>query len=303
MSIQNILDLCESSGGIHKVGDLEQALDFAKGIALSHYENFPVASILMPKRQRQDVLNIYAFARVADDIADVPGYGDSEYRIAKLNEYEALLLDYVANERSEGNPIFISLAKTVNSLGLPLEPFQKLLKAFRMDCKFQAPRTWDELLNYCVYSANPVGELMLRVFDEYDDVKANLSDCVCTGLQLANFWQDLSVDLREGRNYIPYSVLSKYRLADKSFLKWKENENFVDCLNEIYDYTENLFEIGKDLVNLLKQKRLRIEIAAICLGGEMILNKTKHLSSDIIYKRPKIKKSEFFSIFIKSLTM
>lgn len=299
MQMINFQDITQINGGKYSVSNIIDAEDFCKKIALGHYENFPVGSILLPKFQRQDIFNIYAFARIADDIADTEPIGSKEDKIDLLDKFESLL--YCLESINLTNPVILALSKTIKKYNLPTEPFIKLIKAFKMDSDFQMPKTYKDLEFYCIHSANPVGELVLRVFDLYDDSTAPLSDAICTGLQLVNFWQDLSSDLKNGRCYIPEELLVKYNLHYFDYYSWKADPLFEKCLTEIYDYTEKFFVIGKDLIKLLSPLRLKFEIGATLSGGKEILNKSIALKSNILNVRPKLNKFDMFKIFINAI--
>lgn len=299
----DLQDIAKISGGRYSVSNLTDAERFCRSIATSHYENFPVASVLFPKNRRQDIFNIYAFARTADDIADtLLDFSEHERRML-LSAYLENLHKYVSGSTisEKNNPVLLALSKTINRLGLPLDPFEKLIAAFSWDSDFKQPREWSDLHAYCAKSANPVGELVLRVFGLYNRETAYLSDCICTGLQLVNFWQDFSVDLPNGRVFIPSEILQKHNLSETDYNSWAADEKFQLCLEEIYDYTEKYFVIGKELVNLLFPKRLKIEISLTRLGGMKILEKTRQLGINILQQRPQISKCDIMQIFTKSL--
>lgn len=308
MQKYNLIDLTTLSGGKYKTYTIQSAENFCKSVATGHYENFPVASLLLPKAQRNHIFNIYAFARTADDIADTLLDLESSKRIEHLNSMLDNLTEYcnVLNQNKPlpdnlTNPILIALSNTINELHLPLEPFTKLIKAFQMDAEFTQAERWEDLLYYCEHSANPVGELVLRVFGLYNNQTAPLSDSICTALQLANFWQDFSEDLPNNRCFVPNTILNQYGLKDIHYSEWHKQTRFTRCLTDIYEKTENLFDIGKDLLILLKPKRLRLEISSTWHGGKLILQKTKELGSDIITHRPKIRKSEMISLVLKTI--
>lgn len=299
-SQEELLDFCNSSTTIHKAESIASAYKFCQNVAESHYENFPVASVLLPKQQRKHIYAIYAFSRTADDIADEILDVSSEERIQNLENYLNILRDKsIYNELS--NPIFLALRNTVKELQLPLTPFEKLIKAFQMDSDFTHANNWNDLLHYCEHSANPVGELVLRVFQIHNNTTSPLSDSVCTGLQLVNFWQDFSVDIEKNRMFIPQEILDKYKISKKDFMEKNISDNFSDLLNEIYDYSESFFIIGKKLIKHLKPLRLRFEIALTIEGGLEILRQTRKLGTRIVFERPKISKGRIFPILLKSI--
>lgn len=303
----DILQLSTYSGGWYKVQNIADAESFTTKLATSHYENFPVASVLIPKNLRQHILNIYAFARTADDIADTLLELSTQQRINILKNYLNNLkvfadaLDAPQHNKPFFNPTLLAAANTIKKLQLPLTPFEKLVKAFEMDSDFRQADSFSDLHCYCTFSANPVGELMLRVFGLHNPTTAKYSDDICTGLQLANFWQDLSVDLQNGRCFIPKEILEKYDVNPDNYSEWYNCQNFDLVLNELYSHTENLFSTGGKLIKLLRPKRIRIEIEIIRRGGMLILKKTKALGRDILIKRPQISNFEFIKIAIQSL--
>lgn len=296
LSLDEILHLTRADGGNYKTDSIEEANNFTKKIALGHYENFPVGSLLIPQEKRQHFYNIYAFSRISDDIADEPGNISKEYRIESLEKLKNMI-----GEKTNANPIFSALADTMDELDLPKKPFEMLIDAFIMDVNFKQPESFDDLLYYCKHSANPVGELVLRLFDLYNEDTREYSDAVCTGLQLANFWQDLSVDLNNNRCYIPKEILTKYELLLNDLHYNNLDIKLSSCIFEIFDYTEEFFKIGKNLINRLKPYRLKLEIKATIYGGERILYKTRKLGRNIFNTRPELTKIDMINIMIKSI--
>ncbi|OGU13864.1 MAG: squalene synthase HpnC [Ignavibacteria bacterium GWB2_35_12] len=268
-------------------------------MTISHYENFPVASFLVPKSLRKYVNAIYTYARIADDIGDELTSIGKEKRLKALDDYEQLLLNNEGQQNN--NPVFLAIHQTMKDRNIPVEPLQKLLIAFRRDVEFVRANTIDDLLNYCSYSANPVGELVLRLFNNYNDITAPLSDKICTGLQLANFWQDLSIDLKNGRVYIPLNILENYNINQQNIYEKGSNENLFNCLNELYLQTEKYLRDGYKLIEYLNNYRLKLEIKASALGGLEIIEKSRNLGTDIIKSRPKLSKLDFMKIFIKAV--
>ncbi len=186
--------------------NLAQAYDYCARLARSHYENFTIASWLMPRAMRPHMHAIYAYARIADDFAD------EEHDLAKLDGWEQELdLAYAGQPR---HPVFVALADTVRRFDIPRQPFADLLRAFRSDVDFKGFETIDDLLGYARYSANPVGRLVLYLFGFRDAQRQELSDRICTGLQLANFWQDIAIDLGKGRIYLPRQDFARFGYAE-----------------------------------------------------------------------------------------
>lgn len=296
LSNDDIIDLLTNDGGRFQTDNIDEAYNFCKKIALGHYENFPVASIAIPKIKRKHFYSIYTYCRIADDLGDEVSQKDSQLSLK--------LLDYLAESAENKfknhakNPVFIALNQTVETLNLPSEPFIKLTIAFKKDVLFNQPETVDELLEYCKYSANPVGELVLRLFDEYDEEKIQYSDKICTALQIVNFLQDISIDKKIGRIYIPKNIIPKIKI--EHLLNNENKFTFFNSLNELYLLTEKLFNEGKKILPKIKSKRLRTEIKMIITGGEIILKKVIRLKENIIVQRPKLKGIDKIKILIKN---
>ena len=256
----------------YNIQSLHNAYSFVKKIAKGHYENFPVGSILIPKKIVKYIYSIYSFARIADDIADEISKTNSNEALILLDKYEHCLNNCL-NENEISNPIFLSLKDTIIKNDLPLELFKRLLIALKKDINFAQSDTFDDLFDYCNYSANPIGELILRLFKENNDDTIFYSNKICTALQLINFLQDLSVDLSRNRNYFPKSLLKNSNIN-------KEN------LDEYILITQNLLNEGKAILELIKNFRLRNELRFIIFGGSIMLYKIKKYSIKILNERP-----------------
>lgn len=295
-----LLELTTADGGRFCAQSLDEARKFCKQIATAHYENFPVGSLLIPRAFREHFFSVYAFSRIADDIADELISEGEDAQIGALNEFEQRLQDSTINV--SGNPIFIALRHTMLSCGIPPEPFQRLLAAFRRDVHFKRPVTMQDNLDYCHYSANPVGELVLRIFGLWNPTTAPLSDAICTGLQLANFWQDISRDFEKGRVYIPQNILPEFPLDRKdNLVADRNNTNFTSVLKQVLSQTEVFFENGSGLIHFLPFFRLRLEIALTIEGGRAILRKTNRLGGDILFQRPSITGVDIFWILLRTV--
>jgi len=281
--------------------DLLSSYRFCEHIAKKHYENFPVGSILLPRDRRRFLYSIYAFARFADDMADSDRINlSTDERLGALTILEENLKE-LQNNPPVNNPIFLALKDTIEKKELPIEPFLRLITAFKMDVNFEQPDNWDALEYYCFHSANPVGELVLRIFGEYNEKTITFSNQICTGLQLVNFWQDLSIDLKKGRIYIPKSILENYKCdVSKIFEEeYKEKVNLV--LKDILERTNDYFLDGWKLIWLLTNNRLKFEINAIIYGGVKVLKKEFRLGYNLLFKRPKLNFFDYFNIFLKSV--
>ena len=203
---------------------LQDAQLYCERLARSHYENFSVATWFLPKQLRQHFFNIYAYCRISDDLGDE--VGDPVQSLVLLDEWQAELdRCYAGTPR---HPVFVALRETVRALDIPKQPFADLLIAFRQDQTTTRYPTFDDLLGYCRYSANPVGHLVLYVCGYRDAERQQLSDCTCTALQLANFWQDVTVDYGKGRIYLPLENLRRFDVDESD----RSLEDFADQLDE-----------------------------------------------------------------------
>lgn len=228
----------------------------------------------MPSDVRPSVAAVYAFARTADDIADEGGHTTPAARLAGLDAMERSLLAAENGSASDEEPIFIALADTFRRTRLPVQPFLDLLTAFRMDVQFRQPQTWDEVLFYCRHSADPVGEIILRLTGEYTPATAASSSAVCTALQLTNFWQDRSRDLVVGRNYLPPGI----------------------SLTEAMQRTYALFVRGSQIGDEVRGMRLRLELRLIVLAGHAVLQRCMALGEKLQTSRPALATSDYFAL-------
>jgi squalene synthase HpnC len=260
---------------------IQDAFAHCARIAREHYENFPVASLFLPRERRPYVASIYAFARLADDMAD-EGTVVPEERLKRLDAREEML---DASYRGEAHhPVFVALAETASAKQIPKNLFSDLLAAFRMDVTRSRYGTFDDLLGYCRLSANPVGRLVLHVFDDVDEPKMALSDHICTALQLANFWQDTAVDREKGRIYVPLEDLERFRYTENEFCRGVEDSRFRDLMRFEVERTRKLFMDGKPLVQRATPD-LRFELALTWNGGMAILKKIEQAGYAVHAKR------------------
>jgi phytoene synthase len=281
-----------------------EAFAYCERMAREHYENFPVGSLLVPKDRRQHVCSIYAFARAADDFAD-EGYEASSQeswteaeRLAALDDWERKLEDCYHGRA--GHPIFVALAETVRELRLPIKLFRDLLAAFRQDVVKRRYGNFDEVLDYCARSANPVGRLVLLLFDYRDERLHELSDYICTGLQLANFWQDVEVDVRKDRVYLPQDELARFGVGVDDLRERRFSRHYAALMKFQVERTKRLFECGRTLPSLVSG-RLAIELRLTWLGGMRILERIEELGYDTLTARPSITTTDKISLLVKSL--
>lgn len=270
----------------------KRALDFAG----SHYENFPVISFLIPRNLKKHIAIIYQFARNADDFAD-EGNLTSEIRIKKLNDFEKDFIE--ALKGNHKNDFWEALENTIRVFSLTPQYFFDLLTAFKQDVAQHSYETKYDLMNYCKYSANPVGRIILEFFNIRDTESFQYSDAICTALQLTNFYQDISIDYLKDRIYIPKEDMQKFGVTEKIFELKENNSNFKNLLNYEITETEKLFRKGKKLLNRLPL-RLKYEITWTILGGEKILRKIEKINYNVLNYRPTLTKKDFIEIFFRS---
>ena len=274
----------------------EKAYKFCEKLATKHYENFPVGSVLFPKKSRKYIYAIYAFARTADDIADSDKIS-SENKLKQLNGLENKLTQ-ICNNESVNDEIFVALKDTMNSLKIPAKEFRDLLTAFKQDSIKQKYDEFDELIEYSKYSANPIGHLVLYVSGINDEKLFRLSDYVCTALQLTNFWQDVSVDLNMGRVYIPDKEMIKYNYNYNLLNDRIENIDLLNLIKSLVDKTKELFENGKELDGHL-HGRLKYEFRTMYRGGMSILEKIEKMEYKVLSKRVTVNTSDKFKLLLK----
>ena len=260
---------------------MDEAFAYCEARTKAHYENFPVG-LFVPKDKRPYVYALYAFARAADDFADEPIYEGVRQR--KLNDWQALLEAAYRGE-AEG-PIFVALGETVRRLGIPKQLLLDLLSAFRQDTVKDRYASWDELLDYCRRSANPVGRLVLHVFEERDPALAPLSDAICTGLQLANHWQDAAIDHARGRVYVPEELQRRHGVTSWDFTGGRVSDAWRGMMAELVLRTRRLFEEGRPLCDRVG-KPLRFEMRLTWLGGMSILDRVEAVGGDVFTRRPR----------------
>ena len=257
-------------------------------MARRHYENFPVASRLVPRRSRRHVAAIYAFARTADDFAD-EGDQPRAQRLALLDDWQRRLdraaVGQVDDDGTDAALVFTALSDTMRTVGLGPELFSDLLSAFRQDVLVTRYATWEDLLDYSRRSANPVGRLVLRVAGQQSDTADRQSDAICTALQLTNFWQDLERDWRKGRVYVPQDLLRAHGASEQDLARSRWTPEWRAALEEAGRRTQSLFDAGKPLASAV-HGRLRYELRATWLGGTRVLEKLGSLRYDVFGRRP-----------------
>ena len=268
--------------------ELAAAYGYCERLARSHYENFPVASHLLPARMRPHIAAIYAFARLADDMAD-EGDRPAAARLADLDAWDARLDAALRRERAADDgphpQVFVALSHTIDACRLPVPLLHDLVSAFRQDVTVTRYASWDDLLDYCRRSANPVGRLVLRVAG-YDRAGLDAaSDAVCTALQLTNFWQDLAIDWQKGRIYLPAAIREAAGARDDDLALRRMTAEWRAALSDAVAYTRGLFAAGTPVADGVRG-RLRWELRATWLGGMRILDKLEAADYDVFARRP-----------------
>lgn len=287
-----------------KLYDYDSAYSYCRKIAISHYENFPVGSLLIPKNKRKFIYSVYAFARYADDIADSAEFAKEE-KIRRLtllnNELDKIHKESECFPADDTGKILIALSDTVKSLEIPVKEFRDLIKAFVQDSEGYTYKDFEELIEYSRKSANPIGHLVLYIFgyrpedSEKSEKIFEYSDKICTALQLTNFWQDVSADIRIGRIYLPAEVMNEFKYSTEMLYSGTENEDFRGMIKYLVERTRKLFTEGREILNCTKG-RLRLELKAIISGGQVILDKIEKADYNVFSRRPVLNKSDKLKI-------
>jgi squalene synthase HpnC len=252
---------------------------------------------MVPKEKRPHVYAIYSFARIADDYADEPGLTPAE-RIDSIAVWEEQLID--AYRGHAHHPVFVALQETVDHFEIPIELFQSLLKAFRSDVTTHRYETFEDVLEYCESSANPIGRLMLLLFNYRSETTMELSDSICTALQLTNFWQDVTVDLKKDRVYIPLDDIREFGYSEEELLGLRCSQAFKDLMCYQVERTEQMFQEGKPLLADVGRD-LRMELKMTWKGGMRILRKIEQQDYDVLALRPSLSMLDKTAILFSSL--
>ena len=265
----------------------ETAQAYTRWLATHHYENFNVVSWLLPKDLHQHFYNLYAYCRWADDLGDeIP---DKNRALELLDWWERELEGCYAGHPS--HPVFVALRETILAKDVPRQPFADLLRAFRQDQTTKRYQTWDEVIGYCVYSANPVGRLVLYLCGYRDEERQSLSDATCTALQLANFWQDVDRDLEKGRIYIPLDIAAAHGVSESDIVERRFSGNYVALMKDLIARTRILFTQGGPLSKMVTG-RLSIDLDMFTRGGVAVLDAIEALGYDTLHHRPAISKGK-----------
>lgn len=278
-----------STEAMDRTWPLEESLAYTRTLATGHYENFHVVSFLLPKRLHQDFYNVYSFCRWADDLGDEIGDTSESLRLLAWwrGELEAM---YAGRAK---HPVFVALAPTARKHKLPIEPFDDLIKAFEQDQRVTRYRNYADLFDYCKWSANPVGRLVLYLCGYSDAERQALSDATCTGLQLANFWQDVTVDWEKDRVYLPGA-------SDDDIAQRRFTPQFRSAMEEGVRVARELFERGLALPPMV-DRRLAVDLELFSRGGLRVLDKIEAQGYDVLKARPKVGKLERVGILLSAV--
>ena len=267
-------------------------------MAVNHYENFPVASVLLPPRLRRPVALIYRFAREADDFADE---GDAEPAV-RLQQLDHFREELDRLERGETPEIgwFSELGETIRRFNLPLQPFHDLLSAFAQDVVQARYATYGELLDYCRRSANPVGRLMLCLYGAPDRVHCVWSDAICSSLQIINFLQDVAVDYQKGRIYLPQDEMARFQVTELQIARAQTGATWKTFMAFQVERARSLLEAGAPLGHALKG-RIGLELRMIVAGGSRILDKIEKVGGDVFRRRPVLRPFDWPLMLLRSV--
>jgi len=274
---------------------LTEAQEYCRRLARTHYENFSVATWFLPQHLRQHFFNVYAYCRISDDLGDE--VGDPSSALQLIDQWEGELnACYFGNPR---HPVFVALAETVRTVEIPKQTFADLLTAFRQDQRIARYPTFDDLLGYCRYSANPVGHLVLYLCGYRDGERQALSDFTCTALQLANFWQDVSVDYAKGRIYLPLEDLQKFGVSENDIASQRNTPAFCEMMRFEVECARDWFRRGLPLAEKV-DRALAIDIELFTRGGQEILNAIERQGHKVLGRRPVISKSRKLALVARA---
>jgi len=283
-------------GATSETWSLKDSLRYTHWLARHHYENFPVVTVLLPRRLHQDFYNVYSFCRWADDLGDEMNNPELSLR---LLEWWRTELGRMYRGDAQ-NPVFVALGQTVQRHAIPEDPFAKLIRAFVQDQTVTRYQTWAQLLDYCVYSANPVGHLVLYLCGYRDAERQALSDATCTALQLTNFWQDVARDLEMGRVYIPLADLTAHGYRFEDLEQRRYNRNYRELMQDLVNRAHMLFLQGLPLVERV-DRRLSADLELFSQGGLAILQKIRALDYNVLRERPALGKWDRLGLLARAV--
>ena len=265
---------------------------------IEHYENFPVASILMPRKLRYPVSVIYTFARQADDFAD-EGDATEDVRLAQLDGFRQEL-NRIQAGTTPSTQLFVDLASIIAQHGLPLQPFFDLLDAFSQDVTKKRYANFGEVMSYCRRSANPVGQLLLYLYGEATPRNLSYSDAICSSLQLINFWQDIAIDFQKDRIYLPQDEMARYKITEDQIAQGNTGGLWQDFILFQIKRSQKLLQAGAPLGKIL-HGRIGLEMRMIIMGGDTILRKLHKSRGDVFQNRPVLKPADWLYMAYRAI--
>jgi len=289
-------DFVRDTEALSRVWTLAESEQYTRWLATHHYENFHVVSFLLPKELHQDFYNVYAYCRWADDLADE--IGDPVESLRLLDWWSGEVGRMYAGEAQ--HPVFVALRGTVKKYSIPQKPFDDLIRAFIQDQKVTRYQNWEEVFGYCEGSANPVGRLVLYLCGYSDPERQALSDATCTALQLANFWQDVTVDQDKDRVYLPLDLLARHNYTVDELFAHKFDDRFRMLMCEAVEKARGLFVEGLPLIGMVN-RRLSVDLDLFSRGGLCILDKIAQQGYDVLSRRPSISKVERVRLLVGTL--
>ncbi len=266
---------------------VSEAERYTRWLATHHYENFNVVSWLLPRRLHQHFYNVYAYCRWSDDLGDE--VADPRRALQLLDAWGDELRLIYSSDADPSHPVLVALRETIRAKNIPIQPFSDLLRAFGQDQTVQRYRTWEGVLDYCRYSANPVGRLVLYLCDYSDEARQHLSDQTCTALQLANFWQDVSRDLEKGRVYIPLEELAAHGLSEADVVNRRFDQRYAALMKSLIARTRAIFHAGAPLAKTV-EPFLRVDLEMFSRGGLAILDAIEASGYNTLQHRPALTK-------------
>ena len=273
----------------------EEAFAYCERLAKTHYENFSVATWFLPSHLKQHFYNVYAYCRISDDLGDE--VGNAEQSLALLDAWEQELNACYAG--APRHPVFVALRETIQQFGIPKHEFSDLLIAFRRDQTVTRFPTFADVLDYCKYSANPVGHLVLYLGGYSDAERQQLADYTCTALQLANFWQDVSVDYGKGRIYLPLESLQRFGVIEEDIALRRFTPAFRELMKFEVERARDYFTRGLPLINQIRPE-LALDIELFSRGGQEILNAIEAQDFNVLKSRPAISKPKKLMLVLRA---
>jgi len=274
---------------------LAEAREYCSRLARSHYENFSVATWFLPQRLRQHFYNVYAYCRISDDLGDEVGNAAASLEL--LDQWESELDS--CYDGHPKHPVFVALAETVRQFDIPKHEFSDLLTAFRQDQSVTRFETFNDVLAYCRYSANPVGHLVLHLCGYGDSERQQLSDYTCTALQLANFWQDVSVDYTKGRIYLPLEDLRRFRVCEPDIAQNRNTPGFLSMMKFEVERARDWFRQGLPLISKV-DRELAVDLELFTRGGQEILRAIEKQGYAVLGNRPAISKPRKMALVVRA---